>query len=209
MAGGKTDIARPLVGLVVEGRTEYQALHEMLGRLGVRYTHPSCFNGQAVEAPIPALVAKKLLPGVRVQLAKRASKVLVVLDLEGRKTPLRKFRKDLLREMKKQVQQTEGREAARKVMVFVCNRRFENWLIADPRGLLKSKHIESDLSRQVSCHADTKDALSLLKSALRKDSSYRKAVHGPRLARLVRVEDKRVRLCSESLRDFVASVRSL
>ena len=198
----------PLVGLVLEGPTEYAALPGMLQRLGVRCTTPSCYRGQTVEAPLEALVGRKLLPHVRVQLAKGADRVIVLVDRERRKQSAQAFRAALLGELKKQVGVAEGQTAAARISVIVCDRTFENWLIADPKGILTSSYIETDLTRQVDCHADGKDALSILKTVFRKGKSYRKAIHGPRLAQRVRVEDGRVRLCSASLRAFVERART-
>lgn len=197
-----------LIGLVVEGQTEYQAVPEMLRRLGIRHTRPSCFHGQAPEASPRTLVEKWLLPHVRVQLAKGADLVVVVLDAESRHVPVGDFEEELRRELKRRVAVVEGSPAADRVEVAVCNRTFENWLLADPRGIRKCEYVVCDLSRVVACHADGKDALALLRRALRKDAWYRKAVHGPRIAQHVRVEDARVRLCSESLRGFLDKVRN-
>ena len=199
----------PLVGLVVEGRTEYQALPEMLVRLGLRCTTPISFRGQPVEAAVDRLVERCLLRHVRAQLRKKPDLVIVVLDLEQRQSAAHRFRAEVRRELRTQVRRTEGQGAARKTEVVVCDRLFENWLLADPRGIAASAYLEQDLTRAVSCHADGKDALSLLRGALRKGETYRKAEHGPRLAAHVRVEDRKVRLCSESLRQFVDIVRGL
>ena len=186
----------PLVGLVVEGETEYQALPEMLARLGVRCARPSCFHGQSVEAPVEQLVKHVLSRHVRVQLTKGVDKVVVLLDFEGRQVPPTSFRNQVKRELTRQVCLTEGEGHRSRIEVVLCNPKFENWLLSDPKGIMKSKLVARDLSRKVTCHADGKDAISLLKLGLRKGVSYRKAVHGPELAKRVRVEDTSVRQCS-------------
>ncbi len=198
----------PVIGLVVEGATEYQILPEMLARLEIRCTRPSCFNGQPVEASIQILVEHCLLPHVKAQLAKKADLVLVVLDAEQRTCPVHDFEERLRRELRRQVRIAAGASAQRKVEVIVCNRTFENWLLADAKGILRSEYIQRDLSRKVDCHADSKDALSILREAFRKRTSYRKAVHGPKLAKCIRVGHKKVRLCSESLRAFLQTARA-
>ena len=194
------------MGLVVEGETEYGALPALLSRLNVRCTAPSCLHGQPVELPARALARDHLLSYVIVQLRKKPDKVLVVLDAEGRTHSLREFAATLKRELQEQVRKHEGAKLAERVTVVFCNRRFENWLLSDPGGICRSTYIERDLSGRVKCHADERDALALIKSVFRKGTAYRKAVHGPRLAELVRVEDKNVRQCSGSLRKFVRLV---
>jgi len=197
----------PLIGLVVEGQTEYQALPAMLSRMGLKCTAPSCFQGQPVEAPIPVLVDRVLLPHVRVQLGRGGDPVIVILDRESRRKSARTLQAEVLRELRKRLRQKEGKkegeEAAGRIRVVVCDRTFENWIISDPEGLTRSANMNRDLSRQVSCHADERDALSLIKSVFLKGKRYKKAVHGPQLAGYVRVEDSAVCQCSASLCRFL------
>jgi len=196
-----------LIGLIVEGPTEYKAIPNILYRLGIRYTRPSCIHGQPVGANISVLVEYHLLSPVRVQLRKGSSKVVVVLDLEDRDCSPREFHQNLLAELRRKIKESEGEEHSKKVEVVVCNNKFENWLIADPNGLLKSNYIVRSVDRRVRCHSDGKDALSILKFAFRKEDSYDKTIHGPRLAEKISVENHD-KLCSESLRQFIEIVKS-
>lgn len=200
---------RPLIGLVVEGITEYQALPLMLEKLGTATTKPSNFHGQPVEADIPTLAERSLLPHVRVQLAKDVHLVMVVIDFETRRGSAGGFRRRLRTELRRQVRTVEGAAASRKVEVIVCDPMFENWLVADPGGITKSNYVDHDIAKRVHCHADGQDAIGLLKHALRTGESYRKSTHGPRLAQHLRIHDSRVHLCSESLRQFVQIVTDL
>ena len=200
-------IKTKLIGLVVEGSTEYEAIPNILYRLGVRYTRPSCIHGQPVCTDISVLVEYHLLSHVRVQLRKGASKVIVVLDLEDRNCSPQEFRQNLLAELRTKIIESEGKEHSKNVDVVVCNNKFENWLIADPKGLLKSNYIARSFEGRVRCHADGKDALSILKFSFRKEDSYNKAIHGPRLAEKINVENYK-KLCSESLRQFIEIVHS-
>ena len=197
-----------VIGLVVEGPTEYSAIPVLLQRLGIRHTTPSSFNGQSVHVPLRDLVKYRLLKHVLVQLSRNTDLVLVILDVEDRPLTAEKFSEALCREIRKQVAQEMGRKAAAKVEVVACMRRFENWLIADPKGLTKSALIAKDLSSQVACHADDRDALAMLSGAMAKGIWYRKAYHGPKLIQHVRVHQPGVSLCSQSLRRFIQIVTS-
>ncbi len=196
----------PLVGMVVEGSTEYQALPEMLDRLGVRHTRPSCIHGQPTDAPVNVLVEKALLPHVRAQLLKGAHRVLVVLDGELRSGTRHEVEAQILGELRDQVARTEGPTAAGRIEIALSWRRFENWLLSDPDGIAQCKLIRRNPTARVRCHADEKEALRILKQILQKGVSYCKAVHGPRIARFVRVQDAHVPQCSASLRCFIALV---
>jgi hypothetical protein len=199
----------PLIGLVLEGQTEYKSLPEMLDRLGIHYTRPSCINGQAEDASTTDVVKYLILPHVRWQLQKNVDIVVVVVDLERRQCSAGAFRDTLRNEIVRQLRDSEPSAPTEKVRVVVCNRTFENWLLADPGGMGRSALIEKDLTRAVECHSDQKDALPLLKSAFRRKRRYVKALHGPELAKYIRVEDAEVHLCSESLREFIEIVTSL
>lgn len=198
----------PLIGLVVEGTTEYEAVPGILDRLSIRHTTPSNAHGFPSDAAISTAVKTRLLQHVRVQLAKGADKVVVLLDREGRPASPESFQQSVREEIRSHVERLDGRNAAAKVEVAACNSTFENWIISDPKGLMKSAYVDKDLTNQVSCHADDKDALALLKSALRKGKAYNKTLHGPALAEHVRVQDAAVRQCSQSLRRFIELVRA-
>ncbi len=206
MTGKETGASRR-VGLVVEGPTEYRALPELLRRLGVGFTAPSCFHGQPVEAPIPELVRHTLLGHIIVQIEKGANPVLVVIDLEDRTSTVGTFKRRLQQEVRRQVRGKVGASAARKVLVIVCNRKFENWLLADPKGITRCNLVRRDLSNKVRCHSDGKDAEEILKSGMQKGIWFRKAVHGPKIAAHVRVQREIGSFCSESFREFLKIVQ--
>ncbi len=200
----------PVVGLVVEGQTEYAALPGLLARLGLRTTAPSVFHGQPAAASPKSLVEGRLLKPVRVQLAKDARRVIVVLDREARAESAKEFAERLCRELRRQVKRSEGAVAARRVWVAVADRCFENWLLADPQGVSKSTLLakNANLVGKVACHADDRDAVALLRSALTR-GWYEKAIHGPRLAQHIRVADPRARWCSRSFEAFLRLVLPL
>ena len=205
-----TSSLRPDVGIVVEGQTEYAALPVLLARLGLRSTTPSVFHGQPVAASAKNLVEGRLLQPVRVQLAKDARRVIVVLDREARPESAETLAETLCRELRRQVKRSEGEAAAKRVCVAVADRCFENWLLADPEGVSKSKLLakKANLVGKVACHADDRDALSLLRGAMVR-GWYDKAIHGPQLAQHIRVAEKKAAWCSKSFAGFLKLVLPL
>jgi hypothetical protein len=127
------------IGLVLEGRTEYQAIPVMLRRLGIPTVAPSVFNGQPLGASVRVLVERRLLPHVRTQLLKASGVVMVVLDRETRAESAKDFEGAVHRELVGQVKRRDGESASRRVAVAVADRTFENWLLADPNGIARSK----------------------------------------------------------------------
>lgn len=193
-----------LIGLIVEGQTEYEAIPNILTRIGVKYTSPSCFHGQPVEASIPILVENCLLPSARIQLLKGVDKVIVILDLEYRNINANEFKQNVLSELRKKIAEVEGQKFAHKVEVVICNKKFENWLISDPEGIYRSNYIKKNLVKVVNCHADGLDALSVLRSAFRTGEYYNRSIHGPRIAKFLRVKGEELNhICSESFREFI------
>lgn len=194
-----------LIGLVLEGETEYQALPKVVRGMGLSCTRPSCIHGQPAHASVDVLAERRLLPHVRAQIAHGVHHVIVVLDLEARMDSADAFRDELRRAMR----QALPKRDRKKVEVIICNPRFENWILADPEGITRSAHVRRNLAKSVRCHADGKDALTLLKSALKKGVGYSKAVHGPRLFREVRYNDPSVKLCSASFREFLTLLKGI
>ena len=202
--------AESTLGLVLEGITEYRAIPLLLHQLGVRAVAPSVFNGQPVDATVPALVEYRLLQHVRTQLLKASGKVIIVLDREDRSQSAEEFGTALREELVRQIGSYDGQGAAHRVAVAVADRRFENWLLADPEGVSRSKLLRrgNDLASRVKCHADTRNAKDLLQSVMAK-RWYERAVHGPQLALHLRVEQAGVRYCSPSFAAFLRLVKTL
>jgi len=196
------------IGLVVEGATEYRALPLILNRLGVRFTTPSVFQGQPIQASIRQFVAARLLKHVRVQLTRSVARVIVVLDRETRKESARDFGDKLTLELKKQVKRLEGEAGSDKIAVAVADRSFENWLLADPDGIERSNLFRRNagLNGKVACHADERDAKSILQNAMPRNW-YERPIHGPQLAAHIRVEAAKVRFCSKSFASFLRMVQ--
>jgi hypothetical protein len=195
------------IGLVVEGETEYRALPLLLQHLGLSTTSPSIFHGQSVNASVQDLVKYRLLTHARTQLAKKASQVIVVLDRETRPESADVFGKALAKELRRQLRGCESEHAARRVFVAVADRRFENWLLADPEGVSKSKLLgkKANLVGRVACHADDRDALEVLREAIAR-GWYNKAIHGPQLAQHIRMRPVGISWCSKSFAAFLGLV---
>ena len=178
------DAPRPVVGLVLEGNTEYNAIPLLLQRLGVRTGAPSVFNGQPVHASIRSLVENRLIRYVRTQLVKATGTVLVILDRETRPQSASEFGKRVFTEMIRQVKRLDGEEASKRIAVVVADRSFENWLLADPEGIARSKLLRRNtrIVGQVACHADDRNAKELLQRSMAR-RWYERSLHGPQLAK--------------------------
>jgi hypothetical protein len=200
----------PTVGLVLEGTTEYNAIPLLLQRLGVRTVAPSVFNGQPVQASIRSLVQNRLIRHVRTQLVKATGSVLVILDRESRPQSASKFGETVLTEMIRQVKRLDGEDASKRIAVVVADRSFENWLLADPEGLARSKLFRRNtrIVGQVACHADEKNAKELLQGSMAK-GWYERSLHGPQLAKHPRVGEAGIKYCSASFLSFLAIIKNL
>lgn len=185
------DAQSTAVGLVLEGTTEYRAIPMLLQQLGVRTVAPSVFDGQPVDASIRSLVENRLLRHVRTQLIKATSTVIVVLDRESRAQSAKDFGAQVLAESIRQVKRKDGEAASRRIAVAVADRAFENWLLADPEGISRSRLLRrnSGIAGRVACHADDRNAKELLQATMAK-GWYEPSVHGPQLATHLRVREK-------------------
>jgi hypothetical protein len=177
--------------------------------LGINVVAPSVFNGQPTDAKLSALVEYRLLPHVRTQLFKASGMVIVVLDREDRSITADKFASELRVELARQVSKQDGPAAGERIAVHVADRKFENWLLADPDAVSRSRLFRrrNDLPGRVKCHADTRDAKDILQSVMSK-GWYERAIHGPQLAKHIRVEDDRMKYCSPSFAAFLKLVKS-
>lgn len=166
------------IGIVVDGLGEFQSLPEICARLCLR-------QGDQLLAPVHARLQPKSAPGRIAEsvlkkldlLRKRgADVVLLLIDREDRAECAPEF-----------AQAIEAAFVAmsQQVRVVVKNRKFENWLIADPKALgsLKGrfkptaafrKHVSQNKADNVA------DAAALLNRICVK-SSYHKTQDPPKI----------------------------
>jgi hypothetical protein len=187
------------LGLVVEGEADFAAIPVLLKRAGASPGHASIFRGQGVQCAIPTLVQEKLLPHTRVQVLKGYRKILVIIDRETRGDCPGDFAQRVQAELVCQLQAGYGYGGNPPVSVVCADRKLENWLIADPQGILGHAYIRRSIARRVGKNADSRDAVSIIRWAFGPQRHYHKTSDAPALAARVRVERNDVRKRSKSL----------
>jgi len=193
--------ATPRYAFVLEGPCEVNALPALLEGHPVEVIKRVHVGGQPAASPLETFVTKKLLPKLQqVMIAVRDVPVGVVFDRENRVETADEVARETLRLISPHVPQH------RRVFVAVADQKFENWLIADPDGVVGHALILRDFKSKVGTDADSKDAIGILKWAMR-NGDYDKTKHAPSLAKLVRVGDGVVQGRSASLRAFLAELR--
>jgi hypothetical protein len=188
-----------LLALVVEGESDVGAIPILLRTAGAKVGAVIKTGGQATECTLPTLVEKYLLKPVRAAILKDPEKVIVVLDREDRTTCPGQFATAVLQEIQSQLASQFGYMGTPAVVVVCADRKLENWLIADPAGLARHAHIRHDCATRVGAVADGKDALSILRWAYKKGTTYHKRRDAPALAKQVRTSSTQVRRRSKSL----------
>ena len=120
------------IGIVVDGLGEFQSLPEICARLCLR-------PGDQLLAPVHARLQPKSAPG---RIAEGVLKKLDLLRKRGADVVLllidREDRPDCAPEFAQAIE-TAFVAMGEQVHVVVKNRKFENWLIADPKALASHK----------------------------------------------------------------------
>lgn len=199
-AGGT--IAAPPIGLVVEGEADFAAIPILLRSAGIRVAGPAHFGGQPTDCEpgkFQYFVQKAIVPIVRIMCLKGVSLVAVVIDREDRPQCPGNFAQDVLQVIVRTMKAEWRYDGSPRIAVISADRNLENWLIADPKGILVHNYIRRDLSRQVGRNADGKDAIALLEQAFPPARRYHKRMDAPALAAKVRPMQPDVRRRSHSL----------
>jgi len=192
----------PLVGLVVEGESEIGAIPQLLRDSRARLARPIKFGGQPEQCNndvFREFIQHKIIPSVRAMVLKHVSLIVVVLDREQRNQCPGILAQDIKEAIVEIMGVRYHYTGSPPISVVCADRKLENWLIADPKGILAHKYIVKDLSRAVGSKADGKDAITLLKHAYQPGRHYHKHMHAPKLASKVRAMQADVRSRSHSL----------
>ena len=187
------------IGLVVEGKSAIGAVPVLLRSAGLDVGRALQFPGQPVDCSVSTLVQKVLLPRVRIAVLKPYTRILVVLDRESRPDCPGDFAIRVRQEIISQLAASFGYEGQPAVLVVVANRCLENWLIADPDGLLGHSYIRRSIRTRVGASADERDAIHIINYAYPNGRVYHKTRDAAGLAAKVRVCDPDVRKRSRSL----------
>jgi hypothetical protein len=190
-----------LVACVVEGKTEYFTVPKLVGRLGHAVVLTLKFDGgNNDECPWESLIDSRVVPRVIGAAEKGPDKILVVIDREGRN--------DCSPELGEQALQIihsglADRNLTARVGIVVCDRRFENLLMADTELVDNFKFLLSRFSDKIGQHSDGKNVVRLFNECCPKTQRYDKLAHGIALARNMAITSQAVQSRSRSLRKLV------
>jgi hypothetical protein len=190
------------VGLLVEDLGGIEAIPQLLRDSGIRLAGPIWFGGQPVQCDDDKLhefIRYKIVPRVRAMALKRVRLIIVTIDRETRDCCPGEFAQDIAQRIFKIMAEKRSYVGYPPISVVCVDRTLENWIIADPKGILTHNYIVRDLSRAVRAKADGKDALTLLKQAYKPGRHYHKHMDAPKLAAKVRAMQPDVRRRSHSL----------
>lgn len=190
------------IGLVVEDIASVEAIPLLLRDSGLQLTRPIWFGGQPVQCDddkFREFVRHTIVPRVKTMMLKQISLIVVIIDRETRNRCPGEFAQDVATTIVGALK-TQYRDIGLPAVSVICiDRKLENWLIADPKGILGHNYIVKDLSRAVGANADGKDALSLLKQAYQPGHYYHKHMDPPKIASRVQAMQPDVRRRSHSL----------
>ncbi len=192
----------PIIGLVVEGESEISAVPQLLRDSRVRLARPMKFGGQPEQCNddiFHEFIQHKIIPPIRAMVLKNVSLVIVIIDRETRECCPGTFAQDIKQTIIGMMQTRYHYVGSPPISVVCADRKLENWLIADPKGILTHNYIVKDLSRVVGVKVDGKDGETLLKGAYKPGRYYHKRMDAPKLASKVRTMRPDVRLRSHSL----------
>lgn len=159
------------IGLLVDGRAEYEALPHLLERLHTGNTilqRPLLCDIQPHASPAQmALAASKKFP---ILLDRGADLIVILIDKETRQDCTGELVRAVEREASERLSRLDPEARAQVVFKVSC---LENWLAADPEALRELtglfERIER-IERQVANRADSVNALELLRSCSRQKS---------------------------------------
>ncbi len=195
------------IGLLVDGRAEYQALPHLLERLRTEHTilqRPLFCDIQPHASPAQmALAASKKFP---ILLDQGADIIVILIDKETRQDCTVELVQAVEREASERLRKLDTEARVRVVLKVSC---FENWLASDPQALRDLpglfEKVERIERRVAPNRADSVNALELLKGCWRQ-RSYDK----PRSAVAIckKLDPQRAAANSRSLRKLLKTLGS-
>lgn len=189
--------SKPVVGLVVEGATEFEALPLLHAKPlvpGCPPLNPINFDGGVAQAK-PEGIAKRVCKHVLTHLVAGRRTVVVCLDREDRDDCAGAFAEAVQRAIEAELDKTTiiaAKKTPYTVHVVVADRAFEAWILADAHGL----HARRVFQRAPSFHSfEGRPGKSGKKGAVEIselwERTYEKTTHGRRLFEELRFEDAR------------------
>ena len=186
----------PVVGLVVEGDTEYEAL-PLLHKMKLVPCCPplKASNIRGLGANMsPRAIAQAVCQQVVAHIVAGRSRVLVCLDREDRDDCPGDLAKAIEKELEAELRNTSIGQKKRphEVSVVIANRAFEAWILADAGGL----HARQIFRRAPSFHCfegqmGKRRQMGVVEIRELWEREYRKTTDGPRLFEKLRFSDAR------------------
>jgi len=190
---------------VVEGKTEYFALPKIVGRLGHIHVLTLKFDGgNNDDCPWDTLIKKRIVPRVLGVALKHPDKILVVCDREGRNECPPTLAKAAAAIIENAL--TEENIIA-NVAVIVCDRRFENLIMADTHLVDRFSFMNEKFSDAVGNEVDGKSVEGKFNDCCRSPHSYDKVLHGSALAQKMDLACPEVQQRSRTLRKLLKELQ--
>lgn len=187
------------IGIVVDGSAEAQALEHVVAKLRgerISFFRPLYADMQPY-APLPQIV-RASEARLNLLTQRGAHKVVVILDRENNSDCPGDFADRL---------QREYRGKGHEVSVVLKNRAFENWLIGDPRSLMRGAHRRIEVNDRIiqrieQTGSDNVNAMAILNGCIR--DGYNKRSDAIELCKLLNPD--RVAQNSRSFRKFIKTL---
>lgn len=201
-----SNIQTPPIGLLGEGPADLDVLVAISVRLQIRFARPVQISGQCSGSTAQVLACKKIIPKLEILARKALRKIVVVLDRESRPQCPGEFAADVCIAIQENFARMVPGVELPPIVVVCANRKIENWILADPAGIKRSKIIRSSVKQSVGNNSETCDAIQVIENAMGRGRSYIKTKDAGRLSAKVNVKDPKVLSRCRSLDKFVREV---
>jgi hypothetical protein len=174
------DIAKTL--FIVDGQTEICSIRSKFQKefqITPEMRKSDC-NGKAV---LVSGYCQKILPMILFATNSSFENVVIIVDLEQRKVNANKFSNQIKANLTKLITENVKFKKNFPLNLFVCspNRMFENWIVADVKGIkAKDELIRNDSTQGL---FDGKSGTTVLKTMMRQ--KYKKTFHAETLFKAV------------------------
>jgi hypothetical protein len=188
---------------VVEGKAEYYCIPSLLGRRSHVVTGVlNMQGGNNGKLSWETLLRTRVFPRVRGMALKQPDKVLVVLDREGRPDCSPTLAAEAVRLLQ---QDLNSENIVCNLCVVVCDRKFENAILADTHlvdrlNIIRGDHKFSALAPQT---LDGIGVIGILADCMLPGKCYDKVEHGLALVRCLNYDDPTVLARSRCLRKLI------
>jgi len=191
---------------IVEGATEYFSLPHLIKKLGCNPLTPNNLNGIGDDWNLEALVRKRLYRSVVAASYKpRCDHILIVFDRESRSESAYKIADTVLKALSLELQKN-NKHLTQRVSVVICDRHFENWIIADYEALTRLPYISASLATKVGTQSDGKLGKSILESVFKGKRKYHETRDAPVFCQTIDITNPKVQGRSDSLKKLVSSL---